>query len=128
MEASLLQLYAPRDPLAEVLAGDITIRQFRVMCEGVPRTPDTPMGRALHGPWSDSDRLLHMATSVLQQLLAVQFNSKRQKGTQPFEPAEIPTPPLTIWQEKKKQQDREPEREAEQGLLAVLARNQQLNN
>lgn len=128
MEASLLQLYAPRDPLAEVLAGDITIRQFRVMCEGIPRTPDTPVGRALNGPWSDRDRLLHMATSVLQQLLAVQFNSKRQNGTTPFEPAEIPTPPLTFWQEEKKKQDRKPEREAEQGLLAVLARNQQLNN
>ena len=128
MEASLLQLYAPRDPLAEVLAGEITIRQFRVMCEGIPRTPDTPVGRALNGPWSDRDRLLHAATSVLQQLLAVQFNSKRQKGAPPFEPTEIPTPPLTVWQEKKKQQDREPEREAEQGLLAVLARNQQLNN
>ena len=70
MEASLLQLYAPRDPLAEVLAGEITIRQFRVMCEGIPRTPDTPVGRALHGPWADRDRLLHMATSVLQQLRA----------------------------------------------------------
>ena len=128
MEASLLQLYAPRDPLAEVLAGEITIRQFRVMCEGIPRTPDTPVGRALHGPWADRDRLLHMATSVLQQLLAVQFNSKRQKGATPFEPAEIPTPPLTFWQEEKKKQDRKPEREAEQGLLAVLARNQQLNN
>lgn len=127
MEASLLQLYAPRDPLREVLTGEITIRQFRVMCEGVPRTPDSPVGRVINGPWGDLERLIHMGDALLQQILAVSYNSKKKAGVEAFTPKRIPTPPRTYWQKKMAKQKRKKQRDPESHLLDVLARNQQLN-
>lgn len=127
MEASLLQLYAPRDPLREVLTGEITARQFRVMCEGIPRTPDSPFGRAVNGPWSDLERLVHMGDALLQQILAVEYNSNRKPGAEAFTPGKIPTPPLTHWQKKSAKKKHRKQREPESYLLAVLARNQQLD-
>ena len=131
MEASLLQFYAPRDPLREVLTGQITIRQFKNMCDGIPRTPESPVGRAINGPWSDRERLLHAMASDIRELLSVTYNSNRKPGAEPYRPKKVPAPPLTRWQKKvaKKSSEKKRERQQrpEEQLLAVLARNQQLN-
>lgn len=127
MEASLLQAYAPRDPLAEVLTGRITLRQFRVMCEGIARTPDTPVGRAINGPWGDLERLLHGNLTATNDLLAVTFNSKRKEGAEPYRPDPVPRPKPTIWQKKADRKKRKLT-QVEVDLLEVIARNQQQMN
>ena len=123
MEASLLQAYAPRDPLAEVLRGDISLRKFRVMCEGIPRTPHTPVGRKINGPWGDEEQLLHIVAQTLLRLSAAFYNVHRAEGSEAVSPPDLPRPPLTEYQaevEAAPDVEAEYQAEVEASLLAVL--------
>lgn len=126
-----MQVYAPRDPLAEYLCGEITFRKLRVMVEAVPLDPSTPIGRVISGPWSDTDRLLHVVASVLKTLNASYYNLNRPKGSEASRPEQVPTPELTYYQrkaEKRRVLGSKHQRKSEAGLLAVLAENQKEAN
>lgn len=69
IEASLLQAYAPRDPIAEFLHGRISARQLRVMIENLP--PSSPWVRE-HDPWTQTDYLLWHVESRLRDLVATE--------------------------------------------------------
>lgn len=125
MEASLLQLYAPRDPLAEVLHGEITLRQFRVMCDGVPRGPHSPAGRAISGPWGDLEWLAYAAASAARENVAVTHNVHRGQNSEPLRPDPIPKPEATPTQKAQAKRRRKKEREEEEYLLSVITQNQQ---
>ena len=125
MEASLLQFYAPRDPLAEVLSGAITLRKFRVMCEGIPtKTPDSPLGRVLVGPYGNVEHLLHGILTTARNVHAVTYNSHRPKGAEAYRPEPIPLPEPTYWQRRAAKKERAKEKKSEDFLLSVIARNQ----
>lgn len=64
MEAALLQVYAPRDPLAEAIRGEISVRQLRLMVQHLPA--GSAYERATRGPWTDSERLLLAVESRLR--------------------------------------------------------------
>lgn len=98
MEASLLQAYAPRDPLSEYLRGEITLRKLRVMVNGIPATPDTPLGRIINGPWSDRERLLHVMAETLMNLDVNFYNAHREKGSEPRDRKPLWKPELTAYQ------------------------------
>lgn len=68
MEAALLQVYAPRDPLAEAIRGDISVRQLRVMVAHLPA--GSAYHRARQGPWTDGEYLLHDVDSRLRDVVA----------------------------------------------------------
>lgn len=67
MEAALLQNYAPRDPVAEAMRGEITPRQLRVMIEHLP--PGNAWQRAAYGPWGDRERLQADTSNRLRDLM-----------------------------------------------------------
>ena len=124
MEASLLQAYAPRDPLQEVLRGEITLRKFRVMVEGIPHTAATPVGRIINGPWSDNERLLHSVASALISLDTNFYNVHREPGSAPAEARDLWRPDLTVYQQEivdLPDPDFEHRAASEAGLLEVLA-------
>lgn len=125
MEASLLQVYAPRDPLAEYLTGDITFRQLRVMVDGLARDSSTPVGRAYSGPWSDLHYLVHFAATEVQFLRADFENVHRAEGLEARTPTPLTTPESTHYQRKAKKRGKPDDRRAraaEADLLAVLNR------
>lgn len=127
MEASLMQVYAPRDPLAEYLRGEISLRKLRVMVEGIPLTPETPVGRAVLGPWGDRDRMLRLAVWELQRLNASYYNAHRGQGAEAATPRPLPEPEPTEYQiEAAKAARKKPDAEIayEHSLLEVIARNQ----
>lgn len=120
-----MQVYAPRDPLSEFLTGGITFRQLRVMVEGLPRDPSTPIGRAINGPWDDTNRLLNGVIWELRILVASFANSKRAANTAAVEPKEPSWPEPTVYQRdavSAAAQGDERQRASEDQLLAALAR------
>ena len=68
MEAALMQVYAPRDPVAEAIRGEISVRQLRVMVQHLPA--GSAYERATRGPWTDSERLQLATESRLRDVLA----------------------------------------------------------
>lgn len=123
MEAALLQEYAPRDPLVEVLDGRITLRKLRVMIEHLP--PGNANERALYGRWTDTDRLLHHIANATGALLTLTSNVQAAKAKQEqhqFMP--IPAPELTEFQRAQQEQELE-DAEERVDLLAVLSRAQE---
>lgn len=119
-----MQAYAPRDPLGEFLAGGITFRQLRVMIDGLARDPSSPLGRAIGGPWDDTNHLLNGIVWELRVLVASFANSKRAENTPSVEPT-FPTFPEPTWYQrrakKKAEKATKTQRAAEDHLLAVLA-------
>ena len=94
-----MQVYAPRDPLAEYLAGRITLRKLRVMIEHLP--PGSAWHRATAGPWRDVESLLWSIESRLRDLTVATHNASavtvaaithRQARFAP-QPKYLPTPP-----------------------------------
>ncbi|XBH21614.1 hypothetical protein V5R04_15620 [Jonesiaceae bacterium BS-20] len=127
MEASLMQVYAPRDPLREYLRGKITLRKLRVMIEGIPLTPATPIGRVVNGPWGDQERLFHAIASEMRLQRISFYNVHRAEGSQMESFTEFPVPDLTEYQieAKKAQQSAGPsayQAQVESDLLRVLNR------
>lgn len=121
-----MQTYAPRDPLAEFLRGDITLRKLRIMVEGIPTdTPTTPIGRAINGPWGDIHRLLHVTGEALIQLNANYYNANRGKDSPAIEAEKLWKPELTPYQQEaengQKADDLTPEerQEIENDLLSL---------
>lgn len=124
MEASLLQIYSPRDPLQEVLRGEISLRKFRVMVEGVPLTATTPVGRAINGPWSDQHRLLHVIGSAMISLDTNFYNVHRERNATPAETKPLWRPELTAYQKEAAETpdvDMEHRTASEEDLLKVLS-------
>lgn len=62
-----MQVYAPRDPLSEFYAGDLSLRKLRVMIEHLP--PGSAWHRARSGPWTDTEFLLHDIDSRLREVV-----------------------------------------------------------
>lgn len=120
-----MQVYAPRDPLREVLTGRITLRQFRVMVEGLPLDRTTPIGRALHGTWGDAEYLARDIATSLRVLATDYRNVNRSQGSPPSEVEPIAGPTLTRYQraaaKARKRVDKH-QRASEVGLMAVLGR------
>lgn len=94
--------YAPRDPLAEYLAGRITLRKLRVMIEHLP--PDSAWHRARGGPWRDTESLLWSIESRLRDLTVATHNAsavtvaaitRRQARFAP-QPKYLTTPPRPV--------------------------------
>lgn len=85
-----MEVYAPRDPLEEYLAGKITQRKLRVMAENpsVVRL----VQRALGYRWDDEAYLLHDLTSRLRELVVLTSNIHREKGSAAGEVEYIPRP------------------------------------
>lgn len=96
MEAALLQVYAPRDPVAEAIRGEISVRQLRVMVEHLPA--GSAYERATRGPWTDSERLQLSIESrlrdVLSQLayMAAAFKSAYKVSGEPADPTYMHEP------------------------------------
>lgn len=123
MEASLLQVYAPRDPLGEFLREEITFRQLRVMVEGLPLDPSTPLGRVINGPWGDLERLAWDTANHLRGLEAMFYNAHKKKSAVPAEANPITPPPQTRYQRKarnRKARGDAHQRASESALLDVL--------
>ena len=121
MEAALLQEYAPRDPLAEVLDGRITLRKLRVMIEHLP--PGNAVARALYGPWTDAERLAHYAANTMGALLTLTNNIQAAQAKQEqreFVP--VPGPEPTEYQRERAAEQRDEYAEEAADLLSVLAR------
>lgn len=88
IEASLLQAYAPRDPVREYLTAKVTARQLRVMIEHLP--PDAPWHRARYADAHDGATwvppevlMLWHVESRLRDLAVQQANLWRKEGTEP---------------------------------------------
>lgn len=91
MEASLLQAYAPRDPLREYFQGRVSLRQLRVMIEHLPL--NAPAYRAAAGhAWTDETLLMHDVSSQLRVLNASLANLFRGKEDPITEPEFLPAP------------------------------------
>lgn len=121
MEAALLQEYAPRDPLAEVLDGRITLRKLRVMIQHLP--PGNANERALFGRWTDTERLLHHVANTTGALLTLTNNIQAAQAKQEqreFVP--VPAPEPTEYQLERRAEERDEHAEEAAGLLSVLAR------
>lgn len=69
-EAALLQAYPGRDPLREVLTGQISLRKFRVMVDHLP--PDNPLERSRTGQrpvlWNVEARLREILKSFSPEM------------------------------------------------------------
>ena len=89
-EAALLQAYPGRDPLREVLTGEMSLRQFGVLVEHLP--PGNALERARFGRWSDTEVLLWSIESRIRDLAALTGNLWRPKGSPPREPEYIERP------------------------------------
>lgn len=91
MEASLLQAYAPRDPLREYFQGRVSLRQLRLMVEHLPL--DAPAYRAGAGhAWRDETVIQWDISSQLRILNANLSNMFRAKGAPAAEPDLLPSP------------------------------------
>ncbi|WP_010549679.1 hypothetical protein [Brachybacterium paraconglomeratum] len=91
MEASLLQAYAPRDPLREYFQGRVSLRQLRLMVEHLPLNAPAYRAAAGHG-WTDETLLAWDASSQLRVLNAALANLFREKGAPPVQPDLLPAP------------------------------------
>lgn len=122
MEASLLQAYSPRDPLAEYLRGEITLRKLRVMVEAIPIDASTPVGRKIVGPWDALTHLTWAGASAMRNLSASYHNVHKREGVEPVTPEPLPTPPLTEYQLAEQDAATKKQREEEAALLAAIQR------
>lgn len=102
----------------DTLRGKTTIRELLVMASHLP--PGNAVQRELHGPWADSDWMLHDISSQLRQIASSYYNVHREKGAPPVHAEHLPSP----GSDKAPEDDRSPERiKAEQDhLQAVLSR------
>ncbi|MFE9937394.1 hypothetical protein [Streptomyces hirsutus] len=112
--------YAPRDPIADFWRGDITLRQLRVMVEGLP--PNGALARKLAGHhWQHSDFMLAGLVDGIAQLSTDFRNANRAENTaaQPYpEPVWRPNQPSAKKQAKKKRRE---SAEARAGYMRIVA-------
>lgn len=123
MEAALLQVYAPRDPIAEAIRGEISLRQLRLMIEYLP--PDSMYHHVTQSPWRDHELLLLDIDSRLRDLVTLQsatYSALRAahqlRGAWPQDPAYIEPPPVPEWDAADETADQR--REAERAELDAL--------
>ncbi|RZU61737.1 hypothetical protein [Zhihengliuella halotolerans] len=114
-----MQTYPGRDPLAEALAGEITVRKFRVMLEHLP--PANPVARELDSAWSQSEWLLWHIDSRVASLHAAFSSALRAKGAAPVEPKFLDTPKSRADPAQKARIEQKHEAERAD-LMSVLAR------
>lgn len=94
-EAALMQAYPGRDPLGEVLRGDITLRTFRAMFEGLPA--GNVFQRAVQGPWVSDEAMLLLATeSRIRDLIGMLMNMFRPKGSGTKDVPYLEVPPSEV--------------------------------
>lgn len=89
----MLQAYAPRDPLAEVLSGRITVRKFRVMVEHLP--DGNVFQRAVaDAPWTSvTEQLLYHIESRVRDAIVANSNLWRSAKEPPIEASYLEPPP-----------------------------------
>lgn len=110
-----MQTYSPRDPVREYIAGTLSHGDLRVMIAHLG--PDTPWGRAVIGPWSQTDRLLH---SIDTQLRYLRADLAAIVTRQPREPDLYPLPEPTERQLEALAAEAEVYREEQEDLLRTL--------
>lgn len=89
-DASLQAEYSPRDPLREFLLGEITLRQLRVLAQGLPET--SALVRASRGhSWTDRDYILMGLANDMKWLRAEQAAIAAKKS--PRKPRDLIKPP-----------------------------------
>lgn len=89
IDGSLQAQYAPHDPIARFLRGEITLRALRVLINALPL--DSAYVRAVRGhAWTDTEWLLHDVSSQLRWM-RVEDASRHVQKRQP-DPKLIPTP------------------------------------
>lgn len=113
-----MEVYAPRDPLEEYLAGKITLRKLRVMAENPSVV--ALVHRALGHRWDDQEYLLHDLTSRLRELVVITSNVNRAKDTPAADVEYIPRPETPGGESNTAAPEVNHEERA--NLLAVLAR------
>lgn len=92
-DAALQATYAPRDPVGEFLTGRITVRQLRVLLEGLP--PDSAFHRSYRdNDWQDSDWIARDTNSNIRLLLWT-VQSALSKGSVP-RPDLLPSPAVEM--------------------------------
>lgn len=95
------------------------------MVDHLDRSSRTPIGRAISGPWDDTEQLLRLAVLEMRQFFTAYYNAHKRDGAPLVEPEFIESPPLTKYQHASRQaklvesSDADQPR-AEQDLLAVL--------
>lgn len=113
-----MQAYPGRNWVIEALAGRITSRQLRIMCQHLP--PGNPVQRELNTPWNEIEYLVHDVSSNLRALRTDLRNAFREKGETPSEPQLLPTPETL--NENADQRSEEQKQAEYDHLLAVLNR------
>lgn len=90
-----MQAYPGRDPLGEVLRGDITLRTFRAMFDGLPA--GNVFQRAVQGPWVSDEAMLLLATeSRIRDLIGMLMNMFRPKGSGAKDVPYLEVPPSEV--------------------------------
>lgn len=119
-----MQTYAPRDPVAEYMRGQISLRKLRVMVEHLP--PGNAAARVV-SPWSDVENLLHDIDSQLRALRALTYNIHRGKDQLAEQPDFIPKPPTRQQREADQRAAEQHARERAE-LLTTIARTSRSTN
>lgn len=118
-DASLQAQYTPRDPIAEFIRGEISLRQLRVLGEGLP--PTSALIRAKRGhTWGDLEYLaMDLANGIrLMRSEAVGIAS----GKTPRKPELINPPPeaKTPQSEAEEQQQKRAARQFDRAAAALF--------
>lgn len=108
-DASLQATYPPRDPIAEFMRGEISLRQLRVLGQGLPET--SALIRAQRGhTWTDLHYLTMAVANDIRMLraeavaIAAQKNPRKPDLIKP--PPDAPTPESEDDEaQRKRQQD-----------------------
>ena len=90
-EGALAQAYAPRNPFAEVLGGELSLRGFRVCLEALP--PGNALDRSRHGEWTSPEASATLAVvHRLQELYIQTVNLWRPTGQDPVDVTYLEAP------------------------------------
>ncbi|EFL01584.1 predicted protein [Streptomyces sp. SPB78] len=122
VEADLCHHYAPRDPIGEFWRGEITLRQLRVLVEGLP--PDGALARAAAGHhWRQAD--FHAADQLDALLrLLTDFRNANRAETAPAlpypDPVWRPTDPSPKQRKRAERRERQEARAGYQRLVSQL--------
>lgn len=83
--------YAPRDPVGEYWRGEITLRELRVLVEGLP--PDSAAHRRVPslGGWTHQDHLVATTVDLLNRLFHLTYAVNSKDGRYD-EPDPLPRP------------------------------------